>query len=104
MDRMQPGLGQGRPMRDRQLRRTQPEAVPPLRKKMKLHRNLRILESLKIDKSVLDVSRVVVLSLKQKRRRYLRIRQKSRVHLAVRAAEPARVNDHLKVGTGVDGG
>ncbi len=90
-------------MRDGQLRRTKPEAVPPLRKKMKLRRNLLILERLKIDKSVLDVSRVVVLSLKQKRRRYLRIRQKSRIHLAVRAAEPARVNDHLKVGTGVDG-
>ena len=59
-------------MRDRQLRRTQPEAVPPLREKMKLRRNLRILESLKVDKSVLDMSRVVILGLKQERRRSLR--------------------------------
>jgi hypothetical protein len=32
---------------------------------MKLRRNLRILESLKIDKSLFDVGRVVILSLKR---------------------------------------
>src|SRR5258705_631961 len=90
-------------MRDGQLRRTKPEAVPPLREEMKFRRNLRILESLKINKSVLDVGRVVILGLKQERRRSLRIGQKSRIHFAVRAAQPARVNDHLEVGTGVDG-
>src|SRR5258705_4850252 len=90
-------------MRDGQLRRTKPEAVPPLREEMKFRRNLRILESLKINKSVLDVGRVVILGLKQERRRSLRIGQKSRIHFAVRAAQPARVDDHLEVGAGVDG-
>ncbi len=90
-------------MRDRQLRRTQPKAVPPLREQMKFRRNLCILQSLKVDKGVLDVGSVVILGLKQERRRSLQIGQKSRVHLAVRATKPARIDDHLKVGTGVDG-
>src|ERR1700722_13873532 len=104
MDRMQPRLRQCRPTRDRQLRRTQPKPVPPLRKKMKLRRNFRILESLKLNKSVLDVSRVVVLSLQQERRRYLRSGLKRWVHLAIRAVQPARIEDHLEVGASVDGG
>lgn len=70
---MQPGLSQGWPMRNGQLRRTQPEAVPPLREEMKLRWNLLIFESLKINKDVFDVGSVVVLGLKQERRRYLPI-------------------------------
>src|SRR5258708_5865076 len=103
MDRMQPRLSQGRPTRDRQFRRTQPKAVPPLREQMKLRRNLRILESLKINKSVLDMGSVIVLSLKQERRWYLRIGLKGWIHLAIGSAEPARVDDHLKIGTSIDG-
>src|SRR3977135_2814997 len=102
MNRMQPGLSQGRPMRDRQIRRTQPKPVPPLREQMKLRGNLRILESLKVNKGVLDVGRVALSGLKQDRRRSLLIGQKSRVDLAIRTAEPARVDDHLEVGTSVD--
>src|SRR5258708_28952008 len=88
-------------MRDGQLRRTKPEAVPPLREEMKFRRNLRILESLKINKSVLDVGRVVILGLKQERRRSLRFGQKSRIRIAARAAQPARQNVHLEVRTDV---
>ncbi len=91
-------------MRDGQLRRTQPKAVPPLREKMKLHRYLRILENLKVDKGVLDVGSVIILGLKQKRRRSLRVGLKGGVHLAVRAAEPPRVENHLEVGPGFDSG
>src|ERR1700716_1951947 len=104
MDRMQPALSQGMPMRDRQIRRTQPKPVPPLREQMKLRGNLRIFKSLKVNKGVLDVGRVVILGLKQERRRRLLIGQKSRVDILGSAAEPARIDDHLKVGTSFDGG
>jgi hypothetical protein len=78
--------------------------VPPLREEMKLRRNLRTLESLKVDKSVLDVSRVVILGLKQERRRGLQIGLKRRVHIAIGAVKPAGINDHLEIRTGLDGG
>src|SRR5205823_4812413 len=104
VDRMKPPLRQYRPARDRQLRRTQPEAVPPLREKMKLRRHLRILEGLKVDKGAFDMSRIVVICLKKKRRRGLGSGLNRGIYLAVGAAEPARINDHLKVRTGVDRG
>src|SRR5438270_3852523 len=104
MDRMQPSLRQYRPARDRQLRRTKPKPVPPLRKKMKFCRNLRILQRLKVDKRVLDVSRVVILSLNQKGRRSFRGWLQRGTYLAVRTAKPPGIDDHLKVGTSIDGG
>jgi hypothetical protein len=59
-------------MRDRQLRRAEPEAVSPLREEMKLGGNLRVFEPLKVDERVFDMGRIVVLGLKQKGRRNLR--------------------------------
>src|SRR5580704_6083713 len=104
MNRMEPGLGQCRPTRYRQLRRTQPEAVPPLREKMKLSSNLRVFERLKVDERVFDMGRIVVLGLKQERRRSLRGRLQRGTYLAIGPAKPARIEDHLEVGTSVDEG
>src|SRR6201989_1511948 len=103
MDRMQPPLRQYRPPRDRQLRRPKAKPMAPLRKKMKFRRNLRVLERLKVDKGVLDMSRVIILRLKKKCRRSLRGWLERWTNLAVSPAKPARIDDHLKVGTSIDG-
>ena len=58
-------------MRDRQICRTEAEAMATLGEHMKFGGNLRVLKRLEVDERAFDMCGVVVLCLKQERRRYL---------------------------------
>src|ERR1035441_641619 len=104
VDGVQPLLRQSGPVRDWQFGRAQSKPVSTLRKEVEFGWNLCVLQRLKVHQRILHVGRVVVLRLHQKSWRNARGWEQRRGDLAICAAQPARIEDHLKVGTRVDRG